>query len=76
MARSNRSNARQDKRNKTLLEGMGQMEPNSSSRKEKKSRWNSNQCQGLFDFKPTKWQNEFLEVIENHKISATDSVAG
>lgn len=54
MARSNRSNARQDKRNKALLEGMGQMEPNSSSRKEKKSRWNSNQCQGLFDFKPTK----------------------
>lgn len=76
MARSNRSNARQDKRNKALFEGMGQMEPNPSSRKEKKSRWNSNQCQGLFDFKPTQWQNEFLEVIENHKISATDSVAG
>lgn len=75
MARNNQTRSQQ-KRNAALLEDMGAEEVRSSPQGKKKSRWNQNQCQGLFDFKPTKWQEQFLEVIANNKISATDSVAG
>lgn len=42
----------------------------------KRSEWQKNDCAGLFQFQPTSWQHEFLEVIAEHKITFCDSVAG
>lgn len=69
-----RSNTRQNKRNGVLLNQMGQEE--SQVRREKRRNWQQNECQGLFDFKPTKWQEEFLDVVEQNKITVCDSVGG
>lgn len=70
----NRNNNRQQKRNAALLNGMGAEE--NQVRKEKRRNWQQNECQGLFDFKPTEWQQEFLDTIEQHKITICDSVGG
>lgn len=64
----------QQKRNAALLKDMG--EENTTQRREKRRNWQQNECQGLFDFKPTVWQEEFLDVVENHKITFCDSVGG
>ena len=80
MARSNGKcgvrSVREMKRSGVLLEQMGQPQNDPNVRREKRRNWQQNECQGLFDFKPTEWQEEFLDVIENHKITLCDSVAG
>lgn len=64
----------QRKRNVELLKDMG-VEDN-SNRRDKRRAWQQNECQGLFDFKPTVWQEEFLDVVNQHKVVLCDSVGG
>ena len=64
----------QRKRNAELLKDMG-VEDN-SNRRDKRRAWQQNECQGLFDFKPTVWQEEFLDVVNQHKVTICDSVGG
>lgn len=68
--------SRTQKRTGALLEQMGEEVQETSKRREKRRSWQQNECQGLFDFKPTVWQQDFLEVIEDHKLVFCDSVAG
>lgn len=42
----------------------------------KREEWTKAQCVGLQQFKPTEWQEEFLEVVEENKITFCDSHAG
>ncbi|QGH72503.1 MAG: PhoH-like protein [Myoviridae sp. ctThM1] len=62
----------------TLIEGEEFFEPRKKTRAEKKPR-QSNRAEegyGVRAFEPTIWQQEALDVIEQHDITFIDSVAG
>ena len=50
--------------------------PTKPAAAEKRAGWQQKECHGLHTWTPTRWQREFLDVIDENKITFCDSVAG